>query len=101
MQSRYSAQNPIVSDKGLTPIMPRPSENPFRIDELAGDVNLHLLAGSDPEMTAYHLPLSAPASNTTRTKRPVVSPEFVLFFPYPTAKVTVSFAFISSFPEYS
>src|ERR1700693_1953406 len=52
-------------------------------------------------MTTYHLPRSAPPSKRTRAKRPVVSPEFVLFLPYPTANEAVSLAFVSIRPEYA
>jgi hypothetical protein len=47
---------------------------------------------TDDAFTAYCLV----RTNTTLAKSPVVSPEFVLFLPHPTAKVTESLAFSST-----
>ena len=40
-----------------------------------------------------HLADLVSLSSTIRTDKPVVSPKLVLFLPYPTAKVSLSFAF--------
>src|SRR5258708_35362421 len=64
------------------------------------DVKLHLPTCPERSHQHYWPPL-LPPSNTIRANRPVVSPEFVLFLPYPTANVTVSLAFISIWAEYS
>jgi hypothetical protein len=59
---------------------------------------LPMMAHTKGKNGLYRLWPGAP-SNTTSAKSPVVSPEFVLSFPYPTAKVTVSLAFNSTCPE--
>ena len=55
---------------------------------------LGIARGIYERVTCYFL-LPTSESKITWAKRPVVSLKFVLFFPYPHANVTVSFAFRS------